>query len=65
MIEYGTNGAASPGGTCYAPRWEWFGGPQELCDRDRHHTGRHAAWRLEWRSRVYWPRTESGEQEKK
>jgi hypothetical protein len=44
-------------GTCHAPRWEDFDGPMELCDRERGHLGRHAAWRLEGKhSRLYWPR---------
>ena len=55
-----TKGAASPSGTCFAPRWPDLDVPQELCDRDSLHLGNHAAWSAAWRiggrSRVYWPR---------
>lgn len=58
MIEYGTGShtTASPSLTCYYPRWPELDVPQELCDRTSGHLGRHAAWRLGGKTRVYWER---------
>jgi hypothetical protein len=51
--EYGTGNSrvAAQMGTCFYPRsMQQENGP--LCDRDRSHTGRHAAWHLD--KRIYW-----------
>lgn len=58
MIEYG-HGAASPGGTCFAPL-DSESDATILCDRDRHHLGRHAAWDDSKGRRIYWGRRREG-----
>jgi len=53
MTEYGTGNqrVSIPTGTCFYPR-----SPSILCDRDGHHSGRHAAYNDNGK-RIYWTDT--------